>query len=362
MMIRKMILIIFRISLFFLSLSLILLAVAFTVNTLQKNRDVPGLILERVEINGSTQWISLTEKPSESHKPVTLFLHGGPGSANISLLNTLCPGLKEHTVVVNWDQRNAGKSFQLFSSKSDLTLEQIVEDGHVLTQYLKEKYGVEKISLLGFSAGTVPGLLLMDRYPEDYHLFMSVSQMVHGKRGELLSLEYVLQKAKERNDLEAINKLKKISFDFSDPKSILKNTQRQREYLLQYGGVYHLYESYAHEAWSLWKAKEYTLFDFIFWPLASQISLRAMWPELVLIEMDRLVPAVTVPIVFLSGVHDWNNPTHLVQEYYESIDAPMGKEIILFEHSAHGIFWDEPERFEKEVIYSLNKYVIEEDE
>jgi pimeloyl-ACP methyl ester carboxylesterase len=51
-----------------------------------------------------------------------------------------------------------------------------------------------------------------------------------------------------------------------------------------------------------------------------------------------------------------NNPTILVKDYYDTLIAPQGKEFILFENSAHGIFWDEPERFEAEVIKSLDKY------
>jgi len=54
--------------------------------------------------------------------------------------------------------------------------------------------------------------------------------------------------------------------------------------------------------------------------------------------------------------YDMNNPTILVKDYYDTLIAPQGKEFILFENSAHGIFWDEPERFEAEVIKSLDKY------
>lgn len=68
------------------------------------------------------------------------------------------------------------------------------------------------------------------------------------------------------------------------------------------------------------------------------------------------MPVVEVPIVFFCGQYDMNNPTVLVKEYYENLIAPQGKEYVLFSHSAHGIFWDEPVRFEAEVIRVLEQY------
>jgi len=333
----------------------LLIFIGFTINYHSKNKDSP-LLLEKLTINKSTQYISLSEEPSKKEKPIVLFLHGGPGSANISLINHLCPKLNEHAVIVNWDQRSAGKSFQLFQSGHLLNFEQNVQDAHILTQYLKEKYSVEKITLIGFSAGTALGIILIDRYPHDYSLYISVAQMVDGKRGELLSLSYTLQKAKERQDTKAIQELEKIHFDFTKPLEILTNTQKQRKYLLKFGGVYHTFDSYKHEIISLWRSKEYGFFDFLFWPLASSISLKAMWHEIVLMKIDKLVPSVNVPIVFFSGAYDMNAPTELVIEYFEKLNAPKGEEYIMFEHSAHGLIWDEPEKFTIETIKAIEKY------
>ncbi len=332
------------------------IALGNTVNYLSKDRSVDRLTTKKIDINGSMQWISLSEVFPNSDRPVVLFLHGGPGSANLSLLNQITPGLSDYAIIVNWDQRNAGKSFSLFQSRRSLSFEQNIKDAHVLTQYLKDKYNVDRISLIGFSAGTALGIMLVDRYPDDFDLFISVAQMVDGQRGELLSLDYTLRKARELGDTKAIRELGNIEFDFSRPEEILRNTQRQRKFLLEYGGVYHNFVSYSHEAKSLWTSREYSFLDFLLWPIASSASLKAMWHELVLLRIDELVPVVDIPIVFFCGQYDMNNPTVLVREYYENLIAPRGKEFILFSQSAHGIFWDEPVMFETEVIRVLEKY------
>jgi len=69
------------------------------------------------------QWISFSEELPGIDKPVVLFLHGGPGSANLTLLKQVAPSLYNHAIVVNWDQRNAGKSFRIFQSRTALSFE-----------------------------------------------------------------------------------------------------------------------------------------------------------------------------------------------------------------------------------------------
>jgi pimeloyl-ACP methyl ester carboxylesterase len=76
--------------------------------------------LEQVELGGMKQWISI--RGTDIHNPVLLFLHGGPGSANLAKLRIQVPELEKHFVVVNWDQRGAGKSYSPGFDMSTLSL------------------------------------------------------------------------------------------------------------------------------------------------------------------------------------------------------------------------------------------------
>ena len=153
-------------SLLILSMVTGIIAMHFSKNDTQNH-----LIPEKVDINGSNQWISLSDTLSPALKPVILFLHGGPGSANLSILNQLCPELEKQAVIINWDQRAAGKSFSIWRYFETLSLEQNIIDAHSLTQYIKNKYKVQKITLMGFSAGTALGMLLIKRYPEEQSVY-----------------------------------------------------------------------------------------------------------------------------------------------------------------------------------------------
>ena len=70
--------------------------------------------LEQVTLRGVRQWIFI--RGAHPQAPVLLFLHGGPGSANLAKLRLQTPELEQHFVVVSWDQPGAGKSASLGST------------------------------------------------------------------------------------------------------------------------------------------------------------------------------------------------------------------------------------------------------
>ena len=55
-----------------------------------------------------------------------------------------------------------------------------------------------------------------------------------------------------------------------------------------------------------------------------------------------------LPAYFMVGASDYTTPYELVSEYYDSVKAPH-KEILYFNNSAHFPFFEEPEKFCKEM-------------
>ena len=326
---------------FFASLSAALAALAFWSGPAPLHAPQgaqPINALERVTLGGTRQWISI--RGHDKGNPVLLFLHGGPGSANLGKLRLQCPELERHFVVVTWDQRGAGKSQAAFDADT-LTVEQIVSDTHELIVMLKQRFGVDGVYLMGFSWGTVPGLLAAARYPEDLHAYIGAGQIVNYAEGERQSLVYVQGVARERNDAEALQALSAIDPAYTTA-DWYDQLMTQRKWLLKYGGVYHTADSYAHEALMLLRAREYSLVDFTLWPGASARSLKTFWPALMPLDLAEMVPEVQVPVYLFSGRHDWNSPYPLVEDYFAQLRAPAGKDLIWFEDAAHDIFFDQP--------------------
>lgn len=306
--------------------------------------------LEAVELGGVKQWVSI--RGENPNAPLLLFLHGGTGSANIAKLRIQTPELEKHFVVVNWDQRGAGKSFSPFADATALTREQYVSDAHELVGWLKQRFGVEKVYLMGFSWGTVLGLTLASQYPDDFAAFISVSQVVDYQTAERLSLEYALESAQKAGNERARQELASVDPAYSSS-DWLAQLSTQRKWLLHFGGVYHTSDSYAHEIKMLFFAPEYSFIEASLWPLGSSRSLEQTWPELMKVNFFEEVPALGCPVVFFVGRHDYNSPWQLSQAYYEALDAPAGKQLIWFENAAHDIFFDEPGKLEQEVLMIL---------
>src|ERR1700685_337026 len=71
---------------------------------------------ETLLIGGISQYITL--KGADDAKPLLLFLAGGPGSSVIQTADHFTGKLQKEFVVVQWDQRETGKTLQLNGSKT----------------------------------------------------------------------------------------------------------------------------------------------------------------------------------------------------------------------------------------------------
>src|SRR5580700_4731272 len=83
--------------------------------------------LEQIDLGGVSQWILIRGNSVE--KPLLLKLHGGPGQAEMATVrfNRL---LEKDFIVVEWDQRGAGKSAQAIDPQGAMNIAQLVEDTH----------------------------------------------------------------------------------------------------------------------------------------------------------------------------------------------------------------------------------------
>ena len=66
-------------------------------------------LLEPVTIGGIEQWLHVRGRNKDN--PILLFLHGGPGSPHIGWFDDIQRPWEDHFTVVQWDQRQAGKSY-----------------------------------------------------------------------------------------------------------------------------------------------------------------------------------------------------------------------------------------------------------
>ena len=86
-----------------------------------------------VPLGGIQQWITI--RGEKANSPLLLILHGGPGDAQSSFTDVY-KDYEKKFIVVQWDQRGAGKTFGKYHEQTpDLSIEQLVNDGIELAEY-----------------------------------------------------------------------------------------------------------------------------------------------------------------------------------------------------------------------------------
>lgn len=304
--------------------------------------------LERLRLGGIEQTVLL--RGHDVTRPVLLFLHGGPGGSAMPLAHEFTSRLEEHFVVVHWDQRGAGKSYVADIPAASMTVEQFVQDCRELVQQLCRRFGQSKVYLVGHSWGTQLGILTVSRYPELFHAYVAVAQVVNVRQAEAISWQFALEAARAAHDHAAEARLSRMHPPAYDGK--VEDLLFQRACVARYGGTFFnpaidkaLFKKY-------FQSHEYSLLDLRRLKQGSNWSLSMMWNQALEWDLPRQIPALEVPAFFLHGRCDRVTPTELVQDYVDRLDAPL-KKLLWFERSGHCPLFEEPERFQQLLVGEL---------
>lgn len=294
--------------------------------------------LEPVEIGGMEQWLLI--RGVDRANPVLLWLHGGPGAAHTPVARFGLKELEEHFVVVHWDQRGAGRSNARDFDESTMTVEQFVRDTLEVTAYLREVTGQDRIYLLGHSWGTELGLQVTRDHPEYFIAYIGVAQVVDRRLGEAIAYRRIASVAGDS-----------VLDELGPPPYTEHHRYVQFMRLINdHGGSYDV--SFFRLAVEAIRAPEYRFPQYRNWLRGANRGSGPMWtqPEYALFDARRDVPRLEIPVYFINGAQDLNTPLEATRRYYEALDAPAGKELIVFDSAAHTPFFRDPHRFVRELV------------
>ena len=316
---------------------------------------IPGSIasLEEITLGGIQQWILIRGK--DTSKPVLLWLHGGPGMAEMPWVGLFQTSkLEANFVVVQWDQRGAGKSFSEDLTAEDMTAEKFVGDTLELTNILRERFNQEKIFLFGHSWGSALGFLTLMEDSSSYYAYIAAAERVDWNRSHTMGYEWVLEQAREDNNTEVIQVLESIQpFDPTNPEHIAGKAQFLELYRggdLYTEGLWDKALAYAMGGMS----PEYTSAEIENFVAGMTFSSQTMLAQAIDYNLFRDFPVSSIPIHFFAGRHDHQTPGELAEEYYNFLEAPM-KSFTWFENSGHSMIWDEVDKTTEELIRIANE-------
>lgn len=320
------------------------LIAAFVVVLVVLSRGDPGPGVEKVfvEIGGVRQGMFIEAR--DPTRPVLLFVHGGPGMPEYAVSRRYPLRLAEDFVVCWWDQRGAGISNPPGLDPSSVTVEQLVADTIEVTQYLRRRFGQQKIYLLAHSWGTVVGVQAAARAPELYHAYLGMGQVTRQLESEKLSWCYMRAAYAKAGDVEMVRKLDEFPIPElgTVPPAYRRLLRDEAMHKLGVGTTREMTSVVSGIFVPVWTSPIYTLGEKVrFWRGKWSEPSRLLWDAMIAADIPRTVPRLEVPAYFFHGAYDQTTSLPLAKAYYEALDAPA-KAFFTFERSAHSPLFEEP--------------------
>ncbi len=302
----------------------------------------PGGIdtLMALEIGGIKQWISV--RGANPSNPILLFIHGGPGSPMMPESWTFERPWEDFFTVVQWDQRNAGKTFSAAGRKPDphLTIDRMQADAEALVDSLRHRYGKQKIFLMGHSWGSILGLRVAQARPEWLYAYIGVGQVVNGMRNEVVGYRQTLAEARRVGNDSAVRALEALA-PYPDPGRPLSMDKIiiERRWDVALGGMlYGKSRDQSSDAWQL--SPDYTAYDDTSAILGIGISVKALLPAMAATDFDADTVFRT-PVFIFAGKEDRTTPESEAKAYFDRIHAPA-KTFFEIDHAAHYVVNEAP--------------------
>jgi pimeloyl-ACP methyl ester carboxylesterase len=317
-----------------------------TANAISIQKSISSL--EKITINNSIQWILIRSQNIDN--PILLYVHGGPGTSQLTLNKNNTIPLEKYFTIVNWDQRGAGKSYHAIKDTGRMNINQFVSDIIELTLYLENRFGKNKITLVGHSWGTVISTLAASKRPDLFNAYIGIGQMSNMLESEKISYQWTLQQSESAGDSASVKKLTQ-----SGPPPYTGNWKSkfmsERRILGMYGGEYYGSNkgAFVPVLNSLIFSTEYTLPDRINFFRGILGSSDLIFPELMKVNLFNQAPHLDVPVWFMLGRHDYEVPSILSEQYFNFLNAPA-KNIIWFENSSHMPNTEERDLFNKIMV------------
>lgn len=248
-------------------------------------------------------------------------------------------------VLVQWDQPGAGRTYRAAGRRldSNVTLEQITDDGNRLAEWVIEYLDADSVNLLGWSWGSMLGVHMIKARPDLYSAYFGTGQVLDMVRGEEVAYANVLAKAEQRGDAEAIEDLRRIG---APPYDSGDEMGAQRGWAIQY--------ELGPDALStlllpvLFEPRV-TLSDIYTSRTAGEVWGNHFFGEdlqgpIANLDLQMLGPRFDVPFFVIQGAEDDFTPASLAREFVEYVDAPA-KDYFAIEGAGHFAIISENDQF-----------------
>jgi len=278
-----------------------------------------------ITIGGIEQWVTI--RGDDRRKPVLLLLHGGPGDVQSSFVSTYAPYEKDF-VLVQWDQRGAGRTFAK-NGAAGVTRETLIADGIDLAEHLHKRFPRSSLILFGHSWGSIIATAMAQQRPELFVAYVGTGQVSSWADTVQFQFDFLKQRYRETGDTAALAALEAIGKP--DPKDVK-----------QYFGFSRPIRQHMNRSDTAWltglKSRYIAEGE-------TEVTLQAIGDGMnasgsalidasVAGDLSATATSFKIPYYVIQGRHDLFSPTSLVEAYFNRVSAPK-KRLIIIEDAGH---------------------------
>lgn len=311
-------------------------------------RILSGSISEKLFINigGVKQGMFLQGK--DTNNPVMLFVHGGPSFPEYFLVEKYPAGLEDHFTVCYWEQRGGGISYTSDVTTESMTLGQLASDAIEVTNYLRDRFGREKIYLMAHSGGTAFAIKAVESSPHLFHAYIGMAQITRQAESEKLCYRYMMDRYVADGNTKMVDELNKFPITENDSFILPffnSGLRDKTQHDLGVGTMHNMRSVIKDVFIPVWTCRAYTVREKLgIWiSKFSFLGKTGLRSEVILLDIPAQVPKLEVPVYFFSGKYDLTVNKDLSKEYLKTIETPV-KGFYTFNGSAHSPMFEEPQR------------------
>lgn len=170
-----------KIAIAVVSAVLIIILIAFFVvlpPTSGKLKASADGIAEKAYIDVDSTRLGMVLKGENKNNPVLLILGGGPGIPDYWLEYEYPSQMDKYFTLCYLSYRGTALSYDADLSKNAMTTARFQSDAIAVTNYLRERFGQDKIYLMGHSFGTTVALRAAAEHPELYKAYVGMNEHV----------------------------------------------------------------------------------------------------------------------------------------------------------------------------------------
>lgn len=310
-----------------------------------------------IQINGIQQYINI--RGEDTLNPVMIFVHGGPASPMGYVSPYYQQPIEEKFTVINYDQRGCGRTYYANGKSFDnLTVEQLESDLDAIVDYACERFGQDKVVIMGHSWGTILGTVYAKNHADKVSAYIGVSQCVSNLfEGKIVIGEKALAVALSRNkkdaeELEAaLSRMREVgSYDEISLEDLMTASSLSSKYLACDGEM-----SSLGQMWAGLTSPQMNMQD-IGWFMQMTNTSEFFASQKFLMEyaffgfdLNEIGSEYEFPVYYIAGSDDYAVPQEAAREYYDAITAP-DKGFVTIENTGHSMFMDNPNKFSQTVL------------